>query len=242
MASRVFQTPIGGFEVSYLREGSVELPEILFLHGWGANKELMRAVFSRHCENYRALYVDLPGFGASRNNKTLTTADYAVIVRSVLETLAVEPITIVGHSFGGKIAVLLDPPCLALISSAGIPKKKSLFVLVKIAAAKRFKFLTSAKTLRDTLRTSDARGLNENMYETLKNVVDEDFSSFFAKREKKTLIFWGRNDKTTPLGGGRKIHTLIKNSELFEYDGDHFFFSAYAAEIMEKIKAVVKAL
>lgn len=241
MASRVFQTPIGGFEVSYLREGSADRPDILFLHGWGANKELMRSVFSKHCENFRALYIDLPGFGASKNDKALATADYAAIVGSVLKHLTVDPIAIVGHSFGGKVAVLLDPPCLALISSAGIPKKKSLSVRVKIALAKRFKFL-AVNALRGALRTSDAIGLNENMYETLKNVVDEDFSGFFAKRGKKTLIFWGRKDRATPLESGRKMHALIKNSEFFEYDGDHFFFSTYAADIMEKIKAAVKAL
>jgi hypothetical protein len=31
-----------------------------------------------------------------------------------------------GHSFGGKIAVRLQPKLLILLSSAGIPKKKSL--------------------------------------------------------------------------------------------------------------------
>lgn len=235
MASRSTQTPFGPYEISYLLEGPTDGPKVLILHGWGAHKELMKNSFSRHLSGVRALYLDLPGFGASPNDRVLETADYAAIVSAFLKELEFEPQAIVGHSFGGKIATLLNPPLLVLLSSAGIPKQKSLIVRAKIALAKLFKF-AAGNTLRNKLRTQDAAGLPEHMYETLKRVVDEDFSVHFAARKGKTLIFWGQADKSTPLYTGEKIHSLINGSRFTPLAGDHFFFAAHGALIAKEIE------
>ncbi len=79
--------------------------------------------------------------------------------------------------------------------------------------------------------TKDADGMPKNMYETLKNVVDEDFSPDFADFKNKALIFWGVDDKSTSLESGRKITTLIKNSKFYPIDGDHYFFLKNAGSI-----------
>ncbi|GHS89438.1 hydrolase [Campylobacterota bacterium] len=238
MALRVFETPIGAYEISYLIEGEIASPKVLVLHGWGANKELMRQTFSRFFGSFRALYVDLPGFGASKTERVMTSADYAAVIRAVLAELDFAPHAIVAHSFGGKIAALLDPPLLVLLSSAGILKPKSKSVRLKIALAKIFKpFFSGA--LRNRLRANDARGISETMYETFKNVVKEDFAPVFAARDKKTLIFWGKSDPETPLFCGEKMHSLIKDSEFFALSGDHFFFTAHSSTIAKTIKETI---
>ena len=43
--------------------------------------------------------------------------------------MKIDEFSIVGHSFGGKVGVLLNPKELILLSSAGILKKKSLNLL-----------------------------------------------------------------------------------------------------------------
>ena len=232
MASRHFVTSRGEFDISYILDGDRAAPNALFLHGWGANKELMKSSFAAH--PFHALFLDLPGFGASANSAVLSTADYAVIVAEVLRELDFQPQVIIAHSFGGKIAALLDPPLLVLLSSAGIPKRKTLAVRVKIALAKRLKFVVS-NTLRDLFRTKDASGLNDTMYETLKRVVDEDFSAVFAARAKPTLIFWGRKDAAMPLYYGERIHALITGSRFVVFGGDHFFFAQHAKAILGAI-------
>ena len=92
-----------------------------FLHGWGSNKELMALAFNKVFCNYNHLYIDLPGFGASPNEVFLTTQDYANIISLFLQAcnIAKENRIIAGHSFGGKIALLLDSEII-LLSSAGI--------------------------------------------------------------------------------------------------------------------------
>ena len=73
------------------------------------------------------------------------------------------------------------------------------------------------------------------MYETFKNVVDEEFESNFTRYEGKALLFWGKDDTATPLWSGEKIHKLIANSQFYPLDGDHFFFTKHAKFIGEKI-------
>ena len=87
--------------------------------------------------------------------------------------------------------------------------------------------------------SKDVKDMNATMYETFKNVVDEDFSTYFSEVACQTLIFWGDKDKATPLKSGEKIHALIKNSEFFALAGEHFFFLQHAPFIA---KSVLNAL
>ena len=88
---------------------------IVFLHGWGSNKEVMKSSFSSFLKDFKHIYIDMPGFGKSETNHILTTHDYANIVRVFLiEILSINSLdnntlTIAGHSFGGKVATLLNP-------------------------------------------------------------------------------------------------------------------------------------
>jgi len=78
--------------------------------------------------------------------------------------------------------------------------------------------------------------LSEPMYQTFKNVVNEDFSDEFASYEAKALLCWGRDDSATPLSSGKKINQLIKDSTLKVYDGDHYFFMNHAKNISQNIQ------
>lgn len=197
--------------------------QILFLHGWGSNKDVMKLAFADKFRDFALIFVDMPGFGSTPNEYVLTTADYALIMKNFLASIDAHIFAIFGHSFGGKVATLLAPPMLCLLSSAGIVEPKPLKVRAKIGV---YRFLK--KIFGDSLyrffATKDAKGMPKNMYETLKNVVDEDFSSQFQTFNNRALIFWGKDDKTTHLASGEKIASLIKNSEFFVLEGDHYFF------------------
>ncbi|NPA50844.1 MAG: alpha/beta hydrolase [Epsilonproteobacteria bacterium] len=210
---------------------------ILFLHGWGSNKEIMKMAFGSYLKDYRHLYLDLPGFGASKNEKlVLTTKDYKEIVELFLKRLGIRVDMVVGHSFGGKVATLLEPPCLILLSSAGIVLPKPFKVRLKIALFKLLKPFGGGK-IRKFFVSQDAKDISLNMYETFKNVVDEDFRDKFASFKNRALIFWGKDDKATPLIAGKEINSLIKNSKFYLFDGDHYFFldnKDKIAQIIEK--------
>lgn len=206
---------------------------IVFLHGWGSNKELMKQSFGRHFQTYKHLYIDLPGFGGSSVHDILSTEDYAFIVKAFLASQQIEPYAIVGHSFGGKVATLLQPSKLILLSSAGIVVPKSLSVKIKILFFKCFKSFVPKQWYR-FFATKDVAGMSQTMYEILKKVVNEDMRQHFFTCKAQSFIFWGIEDKATPLESGKTIASLIPSSHFFPMEGDHFFF-IHNGEKIEKM-------
>jgi len=223
------------YDISYEIQNNTKKNTLIFLHGWGSNKEIMRDSFAKYLDDFKLLFIDLPGFGNSSIKTALNTQEYAKIIDIFLDSLQIKKNTIFGHSFGGKVALLLNPKVLVLLSSAGIKNKKSLKTRMKI---KTFKLLKPifGKNLYKIFATKDVDGLNKIMYETLKNVVDEDFSSIFTNFKNKALIYWGKDDKAVLLDNANKIKNLIKNSKLRIYDGDHFFFLTNAKQICKDFK------
>ncbi|NPA82531.1 MAG: alpha/beta hydrolase [Epsilonproteobacteria bacterium] len=235
MAVRKIEVDSMSFDISYDIVNKDKNVDCVILHGWGSNKELMKSAFSKYMPHFRHIYIDLPGFGGSSNDYSLTTKQYFTIIDKLLESLKVRKDIVIGHSFGGKVALLLDPKMLVLLSSAGILVKKPLKVRMKITLFKALKPFGGEKFYK-LFATKDVEGMSKNMYETLKNVVDEDFSSLFSSYGGKALIFWGKEDRATPLSSGRKIASLIKESEFVEMEGDHYFFLRNSSEISQIIE------
>ncbi len=207
---------------------------IIFLHGWASNKKIMKQAFGTHLQDYKHIYIDMPGFGKSDNEYILTTLDYGYIIKEFLQQLNSSFDIIAGHSFGGKVATLLNPKKLVLISSAGIVEKKNAITLLTIRMAKIFN-KCGLKKVTKLLRSNDVDSMNENMYETFKNVVDEDFSERFSKYKGETLMFWGDKDSATTLSSAHIIHDLIENSKLTVFNGDHYFFLKNSKDISNAI-------
>ena len=241
MASKEINYKEKDFQLSYELINPTQEKVLLILHGWGSNKEIMKQAFSKTLPQYKHIYLDMPGFGKSNNDMILTTKDYGKIVQLFLDALGLKASIAMGHSFGGKVATLLNTPCLVLLSSAGIVTVKPWSVKVKIATFKLLKPL-GMKKIRELFVAPDAQGMSHEMYETFKNVVDEDFETFFSKSKSKTLCFWGKEDTATPLYTGEKIAGLIENSEFYPLDGDHFFFLTHKDFIAQTITEQCKEL
>ena len=218
MAQRRIEYQGECFELSYERRKplhidiieSSSIPMILFLHGWGSNKDVMKIAFNQCFAEYELI------------NLAPTTEDSIVV----------------GHSFGGKVGVLCKPKELILLSSAGIRVPKSLKVRFKIMTAKIMGKLGLSK-FNKIFRSSDVKTMNEGMYQTFKNVVDEDFSLEFSAYKGKTSIFWGKDDNVTPLFCGKKIAELMAKSRFFVLEGDHYFFLKQGAKVEQLYKEQV---
>lgn len=209
--------------------------DFIVLHGWGSHKELMRDAFKSYLPTFRHIYIDLPGFGNSTSTAPMNSFDYAEIMELFIEAISAKRDIIMGHSFGGKVATLLNPDMLVLLSSAGIKEAKPLKIHLKIALFKMLKTVGFAK-LRHLFVANDAKLLDKHMYETFKRVIAEDFSAIFARFTKKCLIFWGTRDTATKLESGKRIHLLIKDSIFKAFQGDHYFFLQNSAKIAHDIE------
>ncbi|MGZ5209119.1 MAG: alpha/beta fold hydrolase [Sulfuricurvum sp.] len=222
MALKSFLYKGNGFAISYEIINPAQKRDIVFLHGWGSSKALMKQAFGKTLSDFRHIYIDMPGFGQSNNDVALTTDDYAAIMELLLHEIGAHKHIILGHSFGGKVATLLDPDLLVLVASAGILVPKPFKIRAKIALFKLLK-LSGLTSLRRFFVSPDAQGMSEEMYQTFKNVINEDFSEHFKAFKNKALLCFGTTDTATPLWTGEVIHTLIADSRLVTFEGDHYF-------------------
>jgi len=224
-----------GFAISYEILNPAQKRDIVFLHGWGSSKALMKQAFGKTLHDFRHIYIDMPGFGSSSCDVALTTEDYAAIMELLLREIGASKEIILGHSFGGKVATLLNPDLLVLVASAGILVPKPFKVRAKIAIFKLLKF-TGLTALRRFFVAPDAAGMSEAMYQTFKNVVNEDFSDHFKVFKHKALLCFGKTDTATPLWTGEVINTLIIDSRLVAFEGDHYFLFQEGKRIAVEIE------
>jgi pimeloyl-ACP methyl ester carboxylesterase len=230
------------FSISYEILNPTAHYDIIFLHGWGSHKNLMKHAFGAYLKQFRHIYIDMPGFGNSTCNMSLTTEDYATILETFISMIEADKMIILGHSFGGKVATLLNPDLLVLFGSAGILVPKPFKIRVKIALFKLLKF-SGLTSLRRFFVAPDAQGLSQPMYETFKQVVNEDFSEKFSAYKGKALLCFGRQDTATPLWTAYKIRELIPESKVVEFDGDHYFFLEQSASVAKEIEnTILKSL
>jgi pimeloyl-ACP methyl ester carboxylesterase len=112
--------PRGRFiEIGGLRQHVVELgeriaaadaPAIVLLHGAGCNLEDMRlALGERLATRHRVILIDRPGLGWSERSGLdgSSPAYQAAMLNAVLERLGAERAIVVGHSWGGLLALTL---------------------------------------------------------------------------------------------------------------------------------------
>ncbi len=110
---------IGGLRQHVLelgkRAGTRDAPPIVLLHGAGCNLEDMRlALGERLASNHRIILLDRPGLGWSeRTGREGSSPAYqAAVLRNLLDRLEVKRAVLVGHSWGGTLALTfaLDYP------------------------------------------------------------------------------------------------------------------------------------
>ncbi|CAM3035668.1 AB hydrolase-1 domain-containing protein [Sphingomonas antarctica] len=113
-------------EFASQRQGA---PTLLLLHGTGAATHSWRALGPRLAEHFSIIAPDLPGHGftTGRANGGLSMTGMARAVSGLMQTLAVEPQMIAGHSAGAAIAVrmtvegLAAPQAIIGLSAALLP-------------------------------------------------------------------------------------------------------------------------
>ena len=126
MQSKITFTTIDNLKIAenVLGEGA----PIVMLHGWGANIDLMLPLAKQLAPlGYQIFVLDLPGFGQSDPPPIgWSVHDYAKFVLRYFEHHNLDQTHVVGHSFGGRLGLILGADHsqriskLALIDSAGV--------------------------------------------------------------------------------------------------------------------------
>jgi pimeloyl-ACP methyl ester carboxylesterase len=193
---------------------------VIALHGWGRTG----TDFAKILDGQDALALHLPGFGQTEPpDRAWSTSDYA-------DQLAVAmagsgPVVLLGHSFGGRIALRLAAKYPELVSHlilTGVP-------LTRVAAPRKPAIgFTVAKRLyrwgvlserameqaRNRYGSLDYREAVGVMRDILVKTVSEDYLEDAARVTSPTTLVWGELDTAAPLFMAERALEYFPNATL----------------------------
>ena len=215
----------------------------VYLHGWGASHKSL--YFCNDNLKGSSLFVDFPPFGKSdKDIRGWTIFSYATMVVSLCEKLNIHKINLIGHSFGGRVAILISVFCpskvnkLVLVDSAGVKPKRGISYHYKVW---KYRMRKRLKLDISNMGSCDYLALNSNMKKTFKNIVNTHLNEFLRDVKVPTLIIFGRDDRTTPLYMARYLHKKIKKSELVLIDkAGHFCFDDNRYLFIKNVKKFIE--
>ena len=223
-----------GMRVAYRESGTEQTgPTVVVLHGWGASSAAVASIQRCLEAEHRTIAPDLPGFGASdRPPRAWGSADYAALVRRFLEQLGIERASLIGHSRGGAIAIVLAATApelvdkLVLVDSAGIRARRGPKYHARVWAFKAARRAGRGLPRRGSIGEWLARRFGSDDYRqagpmraTLVRVVNEDLRALLPRVTAPTLLIWGERDDATPLPDGRLMEHLIPDAGLVVFPG-----------------------
>lgn len=223
-----------GLDIEYEIVGTGE--PIILLHGWGTSKDTFSSITQILKEKYEVHLIDLIGFGnSSEPFKPLNLNEYVLFLRYYIEKNNITNPIILGHSFGGRIAIVYtalykDTKKLILVDSAGIKRRFNLKVWYKVRLYKIkkwwYKITFNYKAYNKLITTSgsnDYKNASLVMKATLSNVVKNDLRKYLKMINIETLIIWGKDDKVTPYNDALIMNRLLKNSGLVTFENTGHF-------------------
>ncbi|HIR49339.1 MAG TPA: alpha/beta hydrolase [Candidatus Faecimonas gallistercoris] len=228
---------IRGVSVNYIQYG--EGKDILLLHGWGQNIEMMKFIGDAFCDRFRITILDFPGFGESEEpSSPWSILDYSLLLESLVKELKLKKPIVMGHSFGGRVAikyssnhpieklVLFGSPCVRL------QKKLPLSVII----LKKLKTLPGLGTIGEKMKkyigSRDYKAASPIMRQTLVQVVNEDLSEFAKQIEEPTLLIWGDHDDEAPLEEAKILEGLMYDAALIVLPGTHYAYIENLSQVI----------
>ncbi|MFN8632220.1 MAG: alpha/beta fold hydrolase [Chloroflexota bacterium] len=243
-ANRVKSTVVDGLRVVYREDGPPDGPPVIVLHGWGASKEAVASIQACLRMTHRTIALDLPGFGESDPPPVAWgSEEYAELVRGFMQALGIERASVVGHSHGGRVSIVLAATYpelvdrLVLVNSAGLRPKRGPKYYARVYGFKAGRTVLASPALSGAAGAPLRRALEARfgstdyrqagpMRGTLVRVVNEDWRHLLPRIAASTLLIWGDQDRETPLADGQLMEQLIPDAGLVVFSGaGHFSYA-----------------
>lgn len=232
---------IDNLKINYREENIQNEKVIVLLHGWKVDLEIWESVATA-LNDYRIVRLDLPGFGKSDTPfKAWDVSDYAEFLKEFLKKLEIPKIVLIGHSFGGRVAIKFSVSYpekvskLILVDSGGVRLKsfRNFFAFILAKSGKIFFLLPLIRAKRNeykerfykAIKAGDYLEQNPVLKKTFLKIIAEDLRKEAEKIKMPVLIIWGEKDLITPLNEGCLLANRAKNSRLAIIKGaGHFPF------------------
>ncbi len=191
---------------------------VVALHGWGRSG----ADFIGLLAGLDAVAIHLPGFGpAAAPDAVWGTDEYARLVAEAIEPLG--PVVVVGHSFGGRIAVrlaALRPELISglvltgapLVRLAPVSKPKLSYRIAKTLNRIGFIPDSAMEARRKKAGSSDYNAAQGIMRDIMVKTVNEIYDDDLTRISAPTWLVWGENDTAAPTAAGKVASERIRGA------------------------------
>ncbi len=232
---------------------------MIVMHGWGCCASTVRLLADASANSDTSVYnLDLPGFGDSPEPEQVWSVyDYASAVEAFCRKLGLESPVLVGHSFGGRIAIILASRMpvskVILVDAAGIKPRRSLKYYIKVygfKVAKRMAPLLMGRKragsliekMRGRAGSGDYASATPKMRAVMSKVVNEDLRHLLPQIKAPTLLIWGGRDTATPISDAHIMQKLIPDAGLVSYpEAGHYSFLERPAQTRAVIQSFINA-
>lgn len=213
---------INDLNINYIQYG--EGKDVVLLHGWGQNIAMMQPL-GNELKNCRITILDFPGFGESEEPKEVwTVGAYSDFLETLLEKLKIKKPIIIGHSFGGRVAIhyASNHPVqkLVLFGSPCIREERKSIKETFFKSAKKLPGIGRLEEFaKKHIGSTDYKQATPMMRNILVKIVNQDLSSCAKKISCPTLLIWGTLDEAAPIEDARKLESLLQDGALIELPG-----------------------
>lgn len=245
-------------------------PAVVMLHGFGASSYSWRAVDEELAKDFRVLALDLSGFGFTerpRGKEPYTRDGQGALVLGVMDALGVESAHLVGHSYGGAVAMALavEHPerfeSLILVDAAGpeYPEARRSWVAgirpltalwVRLVALRRSRTerglldsvaddrVVTPELVDEYWRRLKIEGAPRAFWGLTAPVEDEGPEIDLAEIGLRTLVVWGCRDELITVEAGLAHAARIPDATVFTLaDTGHLPMEEHPRELAARMRA-----
>jgi pimeloyl-ACP methyl ester carboxylesterase len=208
-------------------------PRVLALHGWRRTHDDFAGVIGPSsvagvCDS---IAVDLPGFGATPPPpEAWGSAEYAALVARMLDThgpgAADAPVVVLGHSFGGRVAVHLAasrPDLVRALVLTGAPVAKPQgtarkpplgFRLVRAMSKAHLVPEATLERARNKYGSPDYVAARGVMRQVLVRLLAERYDEQLSALSCGVELVWGDDDTEVPLSVAEAVVSAVPGAAL----------------------------
>ncbi len=225
---------------------------VLALHGWRRDHSDFQAFLAGGLpDGLSGLAVDLPGFGVSPPPPTAWgSADYAAQLLDLFDVMVERPI-LLGHSFGGRVAlefaarypdrigglVLTGVPLIANVSQS---RSRTGYRVLRALARRHLVSPQRLERARRRYGSPDYVAAEGIMREVLVRTVNERYEHVIPKVTAHVELIWGDHDTTTPVERQCEALELFVDAHLTVVDHCGHILPVEAPEAL--CEAVIRCL
>jgi pimeloyl-ACP methyl ester carboxylesterase len=239
------------------RFGEPSAPTVVLLHGIPGSAASWHDVAKQLASDHDVVVPDLLGFGKSPRPEEIHAEAQAVELDAALDRAGIQRAAVVGHDFGGPIALSLYRrrpelfTSLALMATNTFPDTPIPFPLsavnLPLVGDLVARVLFSGPALKQMLRRYGGTHLGEAVSvrriftHSLQNLDElyRDYPAILATVKVPALVVWGDNDPFFPVAQGEGTASLLPDAEILVLTGaGHFLPEQKPDEVADALAAL----